>query len=209
MKKILVIEDHPQMRRNVTTILTMEGYLALGVENGKLGLAAAREHHPDMIICDVMMPELDGFGVLAALRLDPTVANIPFIFLTARGDKQDHREGMNLGADDYLAKPVQHAELMAAVEARLDRRRIQDDNARPYMPDFSSFVPLQKKLGITAREAEVMLWVAQGKSNADIAIILGMAESTTKRHLHNIFEKLGAENRQSLVVQALEVLSNK
>ena len=123
MKKILVIEDHPQMRRNVTTILTMEGYQAISAENGLLGLAAAREHQPDMIICDVMMPELDGLGVLTAVRADESIANIPFIFLTARGEKLDQRIGMNLGADDYLSKPVEHSELMAAVEARLTRSR--------------------------------------------------------------------------------------
>lgn len=208
MKKILVIEDHPQMRRNVTTILTMEGYHALSAENGKLGLAAARLHQPDLIICDVMMPELDGFGVLAALRADERIANIPFIFLTARGEKLDQRAGMNLGADDYLSKPVEHSELMAAVEARLDRRRIQDDNAKPFAPDFSSATPLVAALGLTPREAEVLLWVAQGKSNGEIGTILGTAESTVKKHLNNMFNKLGADNRNSVTVRALEILSN-
>ena len=208
MKKILVIEDHPQMRRNVTTILTMEGYHALSAENGKLGLTAARLHQPDLIICDVMMPELDGFGVLAALRADERIANIPFIFLTARGEKLDQRTGMNLGADDYLSKPVEHSELMAAVEARLDRRRIQDDNAKPFAPDFSSATPLVAALGLTPREAEVLLWVAQGKSNGEIGTILGAAESTVKKHLNNMFNKLGADNRNSVTVRALEILSN-
>jgi DNA-binding NarL/FixJ family response regulator len=209
MKKILVIEDHPQMRRNVTTILTMEGYQAIAAENGRLGLAAAREHRPDMIICDVMMPELDGLGVLAAVRADESIANIPFILLTARGEKLDQRIGMNLGADDYLSKPVEHSELMAAVEARLIRRRIQDDNARPFAPNFSSATPLETALGLTPRQAEVLLWVAQGKSNSEIGSILGSAESTVKKHLGNMFEKLGVENRASLMVLALEHLSNQ
>ena len=116
---------------------------------------------------------------------------------------------MNLGADDYLSKPVAHSELMAAVEARLTRRRIQDDNARPFAPDFSSATPLETALGLTPRQAEVLLWVAQGKSNSEIGSILGSAESTVKKHLGNMFEKLGVENRASLMVLALEHLSNQ
>src|SRR5687767_6634108 len=106
---LLLIEDQAPMRRNLSLMLKMEGYTVLAAENGRAGLEVARREKPDLILCDVMMPELDGYGVLEQLRADAVTATIPFIFLTARGDKPDVRHGMNLGADDYLTKPVQRA----------------------------------------------------------------------------------------------------
>ena len=206
MKKILIIEDEEQTRKNLATILRMEGHTALTAADGKLGLELARREQPDLILCDVMMPRLDGYGVLAALREDKATAAIPFIFLTARGERNDLRTGMNLGADDYLTKPATASELLAAIDARLKR-----ESQRPpaqFAPDFSSPAALEA-LGLTAREAEVLLWVAQGKSNAEISTILGAAENTVKKHLQNIFEKLGIESRNAATVRALEVLSNR
>jgi DNA-binding NarL/FixJ family response regulator len=204
MKKILIIEDDRATRDNLATILRMEGFIAVPAPDGRQGLDAAWREQPDLILCDVMMPELDGYGVLKALRQNPTTANTPFIFLTARGERADIRNGMNLGADDYLTKPATATELLSAVNARLQR-----EAARPpgeFRPDFSSHEPLLK-LGLTEREAEVLLWVAQGKSNGDIAGILGAAENTVKKHLQNIFEKLGIESRNAASVRALEALS--
>ena len=119
MKKILVIDDHEPMRRNLLMILEMEGFKPLGAANGRKGLELARKEKPDLILCDITMPEVDGYGVLQALRQDKEAATIPFIFLTARGEKLDVRVGMNYGADDYLTKPVGHEELLAAIAARL------------------------------------------------------------------------------------------
>ena len=204
MNKILVIEDEPEMRRNLATILKLERYQPLTAENGRMGLQLASKERPDLILCDVMMPELDGYGVLQALRQDPALALIPFIFLTAKGEKQDLRSGMNLGADDYLTKPVAKADLLQAIAARL--RRSEQQAQREFKPDFSSYRPLLK-LGLTPRAAEVLLWVAQGKTNADIAVILGISESTAKKHLLEIFEKLGVETRSAATLRALEVLA--
>ena len=120
MPRILVIEDEPQMRRNILTILDMEGFDALGAENGRLGLEMIRSQRPDLILCDVMMPELDGYGVLKELRADPAIAEIPFVFLTAKGERGDFRAGMNLGADDYLTKPVVLDDLLKAIQVRLN-----------------------------------------------------------------------------------------
>jgi len=119
MHKILVIEDEPQMRRNILTVLDMEGFDALGAENGRLGLEMIHTHKPDLILCDVMMPELDGYGVLKALRADPATAETPFVFLTAKGERGDFRAGMNLGADDYLTKPVVLDDLLKTIRVRL------------------------------------------------------------------------------------------
>ncbi len=123
--RILVIEDEPEMRRNLALILRMEGFDALAAENGRIGLETALREKPDLVLCDVMMPELDGYGVLRGLRADPATVGIPFIFLTAKGEKGDQRAGMNLGADDYLTKPVGSQELLEAVTARLQRRTEQ------------------------------------------------------------------------------------
>src|SRR5215467_3182580 len=111
MKKILVIEDDSEMRRNIVLVLQLEQYQPIAAENGRVGVELAKREKPDLILCDVMMPELDGHGVLQALHQSSDLARIPFIFLTARGEKDDLRNGMNLGADDYLTKPVPNAEL--------------------------------------------------------------------------------------------------
>jgi DNA-binding NarL/FixJ family response regulator len=204
MKKILVIEDEPEMRRNIVTLLHFHGYAPIPAVNGRSGIEIARREKPDLILCDVMMPELDGYGVLHALQADALLAAIPFIFLTAKGEKDDLRSGMNLGADDYLTKPVANAELVRAIQTRL--RRSQQQVAREFKPDFSSSEPLVK-LGLTPRAAEALLWLAQGKTNSDIASILGITESTVKKYVQEMFEKLGVETRGAATVRALEVLN--
>lgn len=122
MAKILVIEDEQTVRENIQERLETEGFDTIGAENGQVGVMCARDHAPDLIICDVMMPELDGYEVLSKLRQDPVTATTPFIFLTAKSDKLDLRQGMELGADDYLTKPFTKAELLGAVVARLERK---------------------------------------------------------------------------------------
>jgi len=204
MKRILVIEDEPEMRRNITVLLRYHEYETIEAENGRKGVELARSEKPDLILCDVMMPELDGYGVLQALQQDARLALIPFIFLTAKGDKDDLRSGMNLGADDYLTKPVGNQELVSAIEARLRRSELQA--SREFKADFSSFQPLLA-LGLTPRAAETLLWLCQGKTNSDIATILGITESTVKKHVQEIFEKLGVETRGAAAVRALEVLN--
>src|SRR3989442_4529710 len=205
MKKILVIEDEPEMRRNITTLLRYRDYEPIAAENGRQGIETARREKPDLILCDVMMPELDGYAVLHALQADPSLARIPFIFLTAKGEKDDLRSGMNLGADDYLTKPVANADLVQAIETRL--RRHQQQANREFKPNFSSTKPLLK-LGLTPRATETLLWLSQGKTNSDIATILGITESTVKKHVQEMFDKLGVETRGAATVRALEVLNS-
>jgi len=120
-KKVLVIEDEPSIRNNIMLMLKAERYAAVGAENGRVGLELARSDAPDLILCDVMMPEMDGFAVLEALRAEPRFAEIPFIFLTALDDRSSMRRGMNLGADDYLPKPFTRNELLEAVNSRLKK----------------------------------------------------------------------------------------
>jgi DNA-binding NarL/FixJ family response regulator len=212
-KKILVIEDQAAMRRNIALLLQMEGYEVVSAENGRLGLELARQSRPDLILCDVMMPEMDGYSVVQALRQDPEHATVPFVFLTAKSDRADLRVGMNFGADDYLTKPVVRDDLLAAVQVRLQRADAVREKLEAaasqtgFHPDYSSHEPLQRAFALTAREAEVLLWVAQGKSNGDIALILGMSEKTAKQHLGSVFQKIGVESRNAAALQAVEVLS--
>lgn len=121
MKTILIIEDNLDVRENIAEILELSGYKTLQAENGKIGVQMAKEHKPNLIICDVMMPELDGFGVLKILNGNPTLMHIPFMFLTAKAEKSDFRKGMGLGADDYITKPFDDMELLDAIELRLKK----------------------------------------------------------------------------------------
>ncbi|MBE9126438.1 MULTISPECIES: hybrid sensor histidine kinase/response regulator [unclassified Coleofasciculus] len=124
MAKILVIEDEESVRENLLDLLDAEDFEVLGADNGCTGVNLAQQHLPDLIICDVMMPTLDGFGVLSSLRQNPATAMIPFMFLTARADKTDLRQGMELGADDYLTKPFSRVELLGAISARLQKQAV-------------------------------------------------------------------------------------
>ena len=121
MKKILVIEDNTEVRENIAELLELSGYQVYTAENGKIGVEIAMNGSPDLILCDVMMPEMDGFGVLRILGANPVTADLPFIFLTAKAEKTDFRKGMGLGADDYITKPFDDVELLDAIEMRLQK----------------------------------------------------------------------------------------
>ena len=121
MKKILVVEDEASLRKDIIEMLSYEGFDVIGAENGRVGITQAQQHLPDLIICDIMMPELNGYDVLAELRKESKTATIPFIFLTARTDKMDRRQGMEQGADDYLTKPFAIQELLRTIETRIDK----------------------------------------------------------------------------------------
>lgn len=120
-KTILLIEDNPEMRENTAEILELADYTVITATNGKDGVKLAHHEQPDLIICDIMMPELDGYGVLHMLSKNDQTDSIPFIFLTAKAEKNDYRKGMTMGADDYLTKPYDDIELLSAVEIRLKK----------------------------------------------------------------------------------------
>src|ERR1035437_3167027 len=124
MKKILLIEDNKDMRENTSEILELANYKVSTAKNGKEGVELAQKEKHDLIICDIMMPLLDGYGVLHLLAKDPKTAHIPFIFLTAKAERSDLRKGMEMGADDYLTKPFDDIELINAVESRLKKSEL-------------------------------------------------------------------------------------
>jgi CRP-like cAMP-binding protein/CheY-like chemotaxis protein len=124
MKKILLIEDNKDVRENTAEILTLARYAVITAVNGKEGVELAQKEKPDLIICDIMMPVLDGHGVLHLLSKNEELAGIPFIFLTAKAERSDLRKGMEMGADDYLTKPFDDVELLSAIESRLKKNEI-------------------------------------------------------------------------------------
>lgn len=124
MKTILLIEDDTALRENTAELLELAGYKIYAAPNGKIGIEKARKETPDIIICDIMMPEIDGYGVLEAMALGEITKHIPFIFLSARSEHKEIRKGMDMGADDYLTKPFEEEELMSAIESRLAKARI-------------------------------------------------------------------------------------
>jgi len=146
MKKILLIEDNQEVRENTAEILELSNYTVVTAINGKTGVELAKKECPDLIICDVMMPELDGFGVLHVLSKNIQTAKIPFIFLTAKAEKEDMRKGMSLGADDYLTKPFDDVELLNAVEMRLRKNDILKEEFQKDSKGLDDFLNQAKGL---------------------------------------------------------------
>lgn len=128
MKTILVIEDNEDIRENVTEILTLSDYNVISAPNGKEGIESAQKNKPDLIICDIMMPGVDGYGVLHVLHKDPQTQNIPFVFLTSKSERSDFRAAMEMGADDYITKPFAGNELLNAIESRLKKSEVIKKN---------------------------------------------------------------------------------
>ncbi|GGI24923.1 response regulator [Pedobacter mendelii] len=122
-KKVLIIEDNDDIRESTAEVLDLAGYETLTAKHGKLGVDMALKHIPDIILCDIMMPELDGYGVLYLLNKNQSTANIPFIFITAKTERADMRKGMEMGADDYLTKPFDDIELFKAIESRFKKKQ--------------------------------------------------------------------------------------
>ncbi len=136
---ILLIEDNAVLAENISSILELARYDVTHALNGKVGVDLAQQNHPDLILCDIMMPELDGYGVVHILNSNPETANIPFIFLTAKADKSDFRTGMNLGADDYITKPFDGVDLLKVVEMRLKKSELLKSNFANNPGDVSAF----------------------------------------------------------------------
>ncbi|MDO3642216.1 response regulator [Mucilaginibacter sp. L3T2-6] len=139
-KKVLIIEDNTDIRENVVEILDLAGYEVFDADNGKTGVELAQKHLPDIILCDIMMPELDGYGVLYMLNKNAATAVIPFIFLTAKAERIDLRKGMEMGADDYLTKPFDDIELLNAIESRLKKKEHHESFYSKSLDRLNDFV---------------------------------------------------------------------
>lgn len=137
-KHILVIEDEPEVRENIQEILCLHDFYVSIAENGRIGLDIVAEHPPDLIICDILMPEVDGYNVLTALRQNILTANIPIIFVTAKAERSEVRYGMEIGADDYLIKPFAPRELLSAIASRLQKRELMEQQTQHKMEELRS-----------------------------------------------------------------------
>lgn len=140
MIRVLLIEDNDEMRENTAEILSLSNYEVITAANGKLGIEAAKKELPDIIVCDIMMPELDGYGVLRVLAKLPQTCHIPFVFLTAKTEKEDFRKGMKLGADDYLTKPFDDVDLIDVIEMRLKKYKSANRDFSRDMNGLNSFI---------------------------------------------------------------------
>jgi two-component system sensor histidine kinase/response regulator len=192
MADIIVIEDDPMVRKVITDILEAEGYQTRGVGQGADGISLIREYMPELVLCDISMPELDGYGVLQRLRSDPETQTTLFIFLTGNADRESMRKGMELGADDFITKPFSRDELLQAVNTQLGKSRVADK--KPEAP----LELLQKSINYTLpRQLSDPLSIMLG--NADLLIedydhvrpdqLLTMAQAITKngRRIHRLF----------------------
>jgi CRP-like cAMP-binding protein len=153
-KSILVIDDNNDIRENTAEILELAGYKTFTAENGKRGVEVAIKEKPSVIVCDIMMPELDGYGVLHLLRKNPDTQNIPFIFLTAKTERSDFRRGMEMGADDYITKPFEDIELLNAVEIRLKKSAILDQKYTSSPQGLTQFLKDVKSTGLVQELSE-------------------------------------------------------
>lgn len=156
MKTILIIEDDPDMLHITSELLELEGYRTLKAASGPIGVEMTRKEMPDLILCDVSMPGLDGYGVLQELGRELRTAEIPFIFLSGKAERADVRKGMDLGADDYLTKPVQAKELLSAVEGRLKRSAL-------FRRDFTDGLEGFERFMDTARGLDVLKNLRKGR----------------------------------------------
>src|SRR4026208_538706 len=154
MKRILLIEDNDDIRSNTAEILELSNYKVIVAENGKIGIEKAIEHKPDLIICDIMMPVLDGYGVLHAVHKNESIRNTPFIFLTAKTERSDFRKGMELGADDYITKPFEEIELLNAIETRLKKAAILDNRYASSQQGITAFLKDVKDAGLVNELSE-------------------------------------------------------
>lgn len=195
MTRVLVVEDEAAVRENIIEILGFEGFDVISAENGKMALDLVERTIPDFILCDIAMPELDGYGFLAEIRQKPHMTAIPFIFLTARADRPFMRHGMELGADDYLTKPFSSAELIAAINARLERQRLQTESleqqiegAKRQLVDMvahelrTPLVSIQMALDIVSRQISQL-------EPSQIQDLLGYIERGSNR-LHHLVEQM-------------------
>ncbi|MDU0457766.1 MAG: response regulator transcription factor [Geobacteraceae bacterium] len=191
MYSILIIEDEPALCCNIELILRMEGFDTRTAADGLSGLARISEKRPDLILCDILMPGMDGHTLLSQLKSEAELADIPFIFVTALGERSDVRRGMSSGADDYLTKPFTAEELVAAITGRLHRlETIRLFSTRATFREEHAIL----RQRISARELEILLLVGNGATSREIADRLGISLRTVEVHRSNLMDKLGAAN---------------
>lgn len=202
-KRLLLIDDDPNLILLVKDFLEFRGYEVTAAENGREALELLEEKLPELIICDVMMPEMDGYAFVRKVRENPRTNWIPVIFLSAKGQSQDRVKGLNTGADVYMVKPFEPDELVAQVESSLKqasrllaRKFAGSDNAPP--------LKVRSGVELTPTELKVVQWVARGMANREIAVEMNVSQRTIESHVSNMLGKTGLHNRTELARWAIE-----
>jgi len=202
-KTLLLIDDDPNLILLVKDYLEFRGYSVITAENGREALDVLSGHSPDMIICDVMMPEMDGYAFVEHVRSNPETEWIPVLFLSAKGQSQDRVKGLNTGADVYMVKPFEPEELVAQVESSLKQAsRLIRQQTRGASSTPTISVPFDVEL--TPTELKVVQFVARGMANREIAEELQVSQRTIESHVSNMLGKTGLHNRTELARWAIE-----
>ncbi|MGF1536647.1 MAG: response regulator transcription factor [Elainellaceae cyanobacterium] len=203
-KRLLLIDDDPNLILLVKDYLEFRGYDVITAENGREALEVLGDDMPDMIICDVMMPEMDGYSLVEHVRQDPKMNWIPVLFLSAKGQSQDKVKGLSTGADVYMVKPFEPEELVAQVESSLkqaSRLMVRQPN---HGADGVHRIKVPFDVELTPTELRVVQFVARGMANREIAQELKVSQRTIESHVSNMLGKTGLHNRTELARWALE-----
>lgn len=203
-KRLLLIDDDPNLILLVKDYLEFRGYEVVTAENGRDAIDILTRQQPDMIICDVMMPEMDGYSFVESIRQDNRTNWIPVMFLSAKGQSQDRVKGLTKGADVYMIKPFEPEELVAQVESSLKQAgRLMRHNVRPSL-DENTRIQVPSSVELTPTELKVVQLVAQGLANREIADKLNVSQRTIESHVSNMLNKTNLHNRTELARWAIE-----
>jgi len=200
---ILIIEDEKSLRNNISEIIRHYDYRVISAPSGEEGIKSALEFIPDIIICDIMLPGIDGFDVLTRLKQIPQLSSTAFIFLTAKSTRSDTRTGMNMGADDYLTKPFTKEELINSIKARIAKltKALNTRDER----DKSLETVLDNIPVLTKTERKVLTKISEGFTTPQIAQKLSVSQKTIENHRVNISRKLNLSGPNSLINFALRL----
>ncbi len=202
-KQLLLIDDDPNLILLVKDYLEFRGYQVITAENGREALEVLDRQIPDMIICDVMMPEMDGYALVQHIRQDSRTNWIPVLFLSAKGQSQDRVKGLNTGADVYMVKPFEPEELVAQVEASLKQANRLSKVGSKRSGD-SQKIKVPQDVELTPTELKVVQLVARGMANREIAQHLKVSQRTVESHVSNMLNKTNLHNRTELARWAIE-----
>ncbi|NEQ95294.1 MAG: response regulator transcription factor [Cyanothece sp. SIO2G6] len=203
-KRLLLIDDDPNLILLVKDYLEFRGYEVMTAENGREALEMLEKETPDMIICDVMMPEMDGYSLVEHVRKNDKMNWVPVLFLSAKGQSQDRVKGLNTGADFYMVKPFEPEELVAQVEAALRAASRPGPNAVKSTANQGPKIQVPFDVVLTPTELKVVEFVARGMANREIAQELNVSQRTIESHVSNMLGKTGLHNRTELARWSIE-----
>lgn len=202
-RRLMLVDDDPNLIILVSDYLEFRGYKVSIAENGQKAMEKLEEEVPELIICDIMMPEMDGYTLVKLIRENPRLDWIPVIFLSAKGQSQDRVKGLNTGADVYIVKPFEPEELIAQVESSLRQADRLIQHRRPVI-QTSQKIRVREGVELTPTESKVVQLVAKGKGNREISKIMKVSQRTIESHISNMLGKTGLHNRTELARWALE-----